>query len=1080
MADGFGESSMNADRLGKAGKQTETAGASKTPTPTSDDSPEAEFIVEGEVESIDDTTPAAFGDDGGGAKHETVIYKHDSDGASEKQGVPYNLLPDAQDTKRTLVYNPKPGSQRAKAIDPPEVDDEAFARLVRRSKLVPDEQIDECLEITATISSMGVKKRLSEVLIEKGYLGAAQARVISFALKKGEEGGLIGGFQLIEKIGEGGMGEVYKARQVSLDRTVALKLLPERLAADPEFVARFESEARAAARLSHPNIVGAVDIGQAAGKYFFAMEYIDGWSVLDLIKTEGRLSEERALDIVIQAARGLEFAWRNGIVHRDIKPDNIMLTSDDVAKIADLGLARQATCDDWGQCTDGSGGTSRATRAGAIMGSPHYMSPEQAYGYEEIDTRIDIYSLGVTLYQMVTGELPFKGKDPMAVIQARFVGAVTPACDVNPDVSVGLANVINVMMAISPDERYPDPRVLLHDLMLVADGHDPEFASADKAAQARAVTAAASGRLTAHSIVRRPVVKKTSKAPIIIGVIVGVAALATVAAAVAVLMAQRPQPSTNQPAAEDRARLARLTDEAKARYDGLAAKAEAGAYDEVLEALTGIGTEFAQTTYQVKFETLRIEVTSRIEQRKRAEEAQQRDARRFQELLTIARDELATGNYAGALPLIVQAKAIKDGPEVQTLLKQAERIRDTARGDEAVRNGDLRAAAEFYRSAVASGGGDEVKAKLEDTQRRSTLADHLAAARRLIDKDRLREANQALTLAMESARGDEKPAVQAERDAVKATLAYRMAIHSARGAAADKEWNSAIRYAEQALTARPGDADARDLVEKAREALGPQPRIVDSIGMTFVLVPAGRFTMGSASGGTDERPPHETYVDAFYMSAYETTNAQFERFISGHRTKWKKFSPDDDTPVISVTWEEANAFCTWMTEKEGVEYRLPTEAEWERAARGDDKRAYPWGNNLPDAAGSHRCNYAPDKGPAGWKKDGHEFTAPVGSYPGGASPFGCMDMAGNVWEWCADWYAADYYGESPEENPKGPDTGTRRVMRGGSLTYNADTVTATNRMAKEPTFYEANVGFRCVRAVRTRTPETTIREGDRP
>ncbi|MGV8122349.1 MAG: SUMF1/EgtB/PvdO family nonheme iron enzyme [Candidatus Xenobiia bacterium LiM19] len=201
-------------------------------------------------------------------------------------------------------------------------------------------------------------------------------------------------------------------------------------------------------------------------------------------------------------------------------------------------------------------------------------------------------------------------------------------------------------------------------------------------------------------------------------------------------------------------------------------------------------------------------------------------------------------------------------------------------------------------------------------------------------------------------------------------------------------------------------------------------------GAEMVLVPAGEFLMGSPSGeGSDEHPQHRVYLDAYYIYKYPVTNGQFARFVKetgyGAEGDWEDFADPgrEDHPVLNVTWKDARAYCKW------ADGRLPMEAEWEKAARGTDGREYPWGNTWDDS----KCNW--DKGPkVPGMADiyGGRGTTPVGSFPSGASPYGCMDMAGNVWEWCSDWYDEDYYKNSPSRNPSGPSKGGYRVSRGGS------------------------------------------------
>ncbi len=224
-----------------------------------------------------------------------------------------------------------------------------------------------------------------------------------------------------------------------------------------------------------------------------------------------------------------------------------------------------------------------------------------------------------------------------------------------------------------------------------------------------------------------------------------------------------------------------------------------------------------------------------------------------------------------------------------------------------------------------------------------------------------------------------------------------------------------------------------------------------------VLVPAGEFRMGTAGGSGDETPQHTVYLDAFQIDRTEVTNALYAQCVaagvctapssvnSNKRSSYYGNSQFANYPVINVSWEDARKYCAWSGG------RLPTEAEWEKAARGTDGRAYPWGNESPDA---QRCNFDRNIGD----------TTPVGGYPAGASPYGALDMAGNVWEWTADWYAEEYYATSPAANPQGPATGDARVLRGGSWYNDERSVRAANRYGDFPGDWDDFIGFRCVRS----------------
>ena len=217
-------------------------------------------------------------------------------------------------------------------------------------------------------------------------------------------------------------------------------------------------------------------------------------------------------------------------------------------------------------------------------------------------------------------------------------------------------------------------------------------------------------------------------------------------------------------------------------------------------------------------------------------------------------------------------------------------------------------------------------------------------------------------------------------------------------------------------------------------------------GSILIEIPAGSFTMGSDDGDSDEKPVHTVHLDKYYIGKYEVTVGQFKKFCQAtgrNMPEQPTWNNRDDHPVVNVNWNDAKDYCDWA----GL--RLPTEAEWEKAARGTDGRKYPWGNTW-DAS---KCN-------SGEKGDSYEYTSPVGSFPQGVSPYGCYDMAGNVWEWCNDWHDKDYYASSPSSNPAGPSSGDYRVLRGGSWDDDAGNCRSANRWWNNPGSRYNNDGFR--------------------
>jgi len=273
--------------------------------------------------------------------------------------------------------------------------------------------------------------------------------------ERADAGGLLGqvvaGYRLEKRVGRGGMGTVYKAMQLSLDRPVALKILSDELADNREFTSMFIREARAAARLSHPNIVLAYDVGKDKDKFFFAMEYVPGGSVQDLLAREKKLPLDKAVHFIIEAARALEYAERQGVVHRDIKPDNLMITQDGGIKICDLGLARNILA------------VEPSTSAEGICGSPHYIAPEQAQG-KPVDHRADIYSLGATFYRMLAGTTPFSGSNIKELIKKHITENPRPIRELEPSTPESVARVIERMMAKDPAKRYQSASQVISDL----------------------------------------------------------------------------------------------------------------------------------------------------------------------------------------------------------------------------------------------------------------------------------------------------------------------------------------------------------------------------------------------------------------------------------------------------------------------------------------------------------------------------------------------------------------------------------------------------------------------------------------
>ncbi len=277
-------------------------------------------------------------------------------------------------------------------------------------------------------------------------------------------GRVLGSYQIVEELGRGGMGIVYRAYQPSLNRHVAVKILPPQLAFDQQLVDRFLREARAAAGLRHPNIVVVYDVGQEQGIHFIAMEYLEGRNLAQVIEEEGPLHPKRAAQIVEQVASALDYAHQRGFVHRDVKPANIFVQRSrdpvgpgDHVTLTDFGIAKAAA------------ETRQLTHTGTVVGTPEYMAPEQAVG-GEVDERTDLYALGVVLYQMLTGRVPYQGHTPHAVLHNVIYETPPPPRQSNPNLSTAMEGVILKAIAKQPEQRFQRGADLVRALHRAVEG----------------------------------------------------------------------------------------------------------------------------------------------------------------------------------------------------------------------------------------------------------------------------------------------------------------------------------------------------------------------------------------------------------------------------------------------------------------------------------------------------------------------------------------------------------------------------------------------------------------------------------
>ncbi len=410
----------------------------------------------------------------------SAIIKHDPHATfSSQAGAPVQNDPDSTFASQTPAASaPQPNS-----------DNEAtFASQTSSRRVVHDPD--------STFASQTVKPSYDPDQTEAtgGYLPRAQAQndvdktnVVSETRDKKKVGdskdsmpSRLGGYEILKQLGQGGMGAVYLSRQMSLDRSVALKVMNSEWASDPVFVSRFVREAYAAAQLTHHNVVQIYELGLEQQINYFSMEFVDGKSLGDLLKKRGRIAAHEAVGYIIQAARGLKFAHDRGMVHRDIKPDNLMLNNEGIVKVSDLGLVktRGMTQSDDAAPQDGPSGSIGSalsslpdvTRVGSAMGSPSYIAPEQCRDATTVDGRADQYSLGCSLYALLAGRAPFTGNTAIELIKQHLNEPPPPIRNVAPDIHKDLAKIVERTLAKNPQDRYQSMEALIADLKSWQDG----------------------------------------------------------------------------------------------------------------------------------------------------------------------------------------------------------------------------------------------------------------------------------------------------------------------------------------------------------------------------------------------------------------------------------------------------------------------------------------------------------------------------------------------------------------------------------------------------------------------------------
>jgi len=775
------------------------------------------------------------------------------------------------------------------------------------------------------------------------------------AIYQGKTKGLvIGNYLVLDKIGQGGMGHVYKARHKRMKRVVALKVLPSAMTKTPEAVQRFEREVEVIAKLEHPNIVTAHDADEADGVHFLVMQYVQGSDLAELVHQKGALSVATAIDYLIQAGRGLDYAHAKGVIHRDIKPSNLLLDNQGTVKILDMGLARLER--EVGPLD--STAAASLTQSGQVMGTVDYMPPEQSMDTHRADLRADVYSLGCTLYYLLTGRVVFAGDTLAKKIMAHREKAIPSLRALRPDVPAQLDVVFQKMLAKRPEDRQSKMSEVLTDLeacrAVVEDGVEETITYRGEASETGTTN-------TGHD-----------------------------------------------------------------------ATVERDSSDSVLE-------------HWLK-EELPAGPTQFISQPRKKHR--------------LSRQQIVIGSVAAAvcfvllcLGVVVSMKTAKGTVMVTVNEPGAEILIDD--GKIALRSAN-----------------DSEPVAVEIVEGQHTL---------IVSKSGFQKHTEKFTIESGGSEAFDVELLPLETTNARSGKPEEDSPESGPQGVADRPpsnaspdvWKALLPSDAPTVAIAPFDASAAKRHQEAWAKYLDKPieQVIDlaeGVELTMVLIPPGEFLMGStteeqarflrealeagnqwtADRISTERPQHWVQLtEPFYLGKCEVTQSQWEAVMGSNPSRFK-ITPSH--PVEHVSWNDVQSYVGKLNESgkgQGMRFTLPTEAQWEYACRAGTATTWHWGDSDTELVEHAWCG-----------ANAGGTTHPVGLLKPNA--WRLCDMHGNVWEWCADRWAADYYAKSPLRNPSGPATGSRRVDRGASWDAYVRHCRSTYRDGYPPEQRGPKLGFR--------------------
>ncbi len=940
---------------------------------------------------------------------------------------------------------------------------EDFARVVVTSGLLSAEDLQTFWNQLPEDQRPNEAAAYANLLVQKSLLTEYQKNEL---LAGRDKNLVLGNYVILAKLGQGGMGMVLKAIHRRMERVVAIKVMSPEGMKSPDAVQRFHREVKAAAKLSHPNIVAAHDADEAKGTHFLVMEYVEGTDLSILVKKNGPFPVDQAVRSIIQAARGLEFAHKRGVIHRDIKPANLLLDNEGTVKILDMGLAR--IDNSVGGSSEGAGLTS----TGMIMGTVDYMSPEQAMDTKIADARSDIYSLGCSLYYLLTGRCLYDGDTVMKKLMAHQNAAIPSLTSVSrkPLRNGGATAKIAPSDFDASGESFPALEAVFHRMVAKRPGDRPQSMTEVIAELERCLTGGSTqissgSRATSGSSVTLPrIPRDTSGSSTDIGsptVVTPKANLDDDSAVSETMISSvgevSSDPQTGQTSIDTRGPVA-STGAAKKSQTTLIASIVVAV---VVLIAVGLALRGKSPTDSIKDKSPAIPTTASTAPANVSGQAEAPID--LLAMIELPRDQVKHGSYdygpwtregstlispAGGKPGRLHLRY--EPPDEYEMTAVVQRMD----GDDGV---IIEAVIDGHRVEVAFDVGsprmcglaliDGKYADMNETRNPgAVLADrqphtiHITVGKRSV-----------------RATVDDREVVNWEGDPnrLKSWLELPNPKHLtfASGFHQFKFHKLELRRTrpQPSSAVAPFNAtQARAHQEAWAKHLGvPVEKEVTLPGgekLVMMLIPPGGF---SRMEGGQQFPVRIT--KPFYLGKYEVTQAQWQSVMGSNPSNFK----DNPThPVEQITWQDIQPFLAKLnavpaTEK--IVFGLPTEAQWEYACRAGTTTAFSFGDNESDLS-QH-----------GWFiTNANGKTHPAGKLkPNG---FGLYDMHGNMWEWCADWFAADYYMKAPIDDPSN-DSGLALVFRGGGHGDNFPQCRSDYRGYGIPAALRIDIGFRLAASI---------------